>query len=57
MKPKFLYDEKGNEKFVLLDIKSFQKMLDDLEDLKLAEIYRREKPVADEDIRQGKFVR
>ncbi len=57
MKPKFLYDEKGNEKFVLLDVKSFRKMLDELEDLKLAEIFRREQPLIEGEIRQGKFVK
>ncbi len=57
MKPKFLYDEKGNEKFVLLDVKSFRKMLDELEDLKLAEIFRREQPLIEGEIRQGKFAK
>lgn len=56
MKPQFLYDEKGKEKYVLLDVKSFRKMQAELEDLKLAELYRREKPLIDEEIRQGKFV-
>jgi hypothetical protein len=49
MKPQFLHDEHGKEKFVLLDVKTYRKLLDDLEDHYLDEVYRREKAKADKE--------
>lgn len=55
-KRQYLTDQSGKRVGVILDMKTYQKMLDDLDDYYCKKAYDRAKPATDAEIRRGDFV-
>jgi mRNA-degrading endonuclease RelE of RelBE toxin-antitoxin system len=55
-KAQFLYDADGNKTAVLLDIRVYQQLLEDLEMKADVEAFDKAKPVIDAEIARGEFI-
>ena len=51
-RPQFVIDAKGKKKGVLLSVKQYQKLMEDLHDLAIVAERRREKPVPLDDLKR-----
>lgn len=53
---RYLTDDRGKRVGVILDMKTFEKMQDDLDDYYCGKAYDEAKPLTDAEIKRGEFV-
>ena len=55
-KQQYIIDDNGKRLAVVLDLKTYEKMMDDLDDYYCQRAYNEAKPVTDRQISNGEFV-
>lgn len=55
-KHQYIIDDNGKRVAVVLDLKTYERMIDDLDDYYCQRAYKEAKPITDAEISKGEFV-